>query len=206
MINYLKYAPVASVIFVITIIVSLFCMLLDRKLLESLMLRPYDFARKRKLYTIITSGLIHADMGHLIFNMLTFFFFAFYLEAATGHWQFALIYFVSMIVADIPSIIKNRNNDLYASLGASGAISAVVFSYILYNPLNKLYIMFIPIGIPAVLYAVLYLIYCVWASKKQYDNVNHSAHFWGAMSGLLLTIILDFNVINVFISRISSIF
>ena len=112
-------------------------------------------------------------------NMFTFFFFAFYLESIIGHWQFLVIYFVSMIVVDL-SIIKNRNNSSYSSLGASGAISAVVFSDILYNPLSKLYIMFIPIGIPAIIYAgFVFNLLCLGVKKTKTTNVNHSAHLWG---------------------------
>src|SRR3546814_15713642 len=118
------------------------------------MLHPHSFVRKKRLYTIITSGMIHADFGHLLFNMITYFFFAFPLErilhqtGGNGHLQFALIYVGALILSDIPTIMKHRNNPGYASLGASGAISAVLFSFILFMPTPKLYLFF-AIGIPA---------------------------------------------------------
>jgi membrane associated rhomboid family serine protease len=201
MLNYMFAAPVASILFGITIIISLYTLFFDRKLLDTFTLKPYDISRGRGLYAFITSGFIHADITHLLFNMLTFYFFAFYLESVIGHWQFFLLYFSAMILSDIPSVIKNKNNENYASLGASGAISAVVFSFIIYNPLSEIYIMFIPIGIPAFIYAFAYLAYCIFASKKQYDNVNHSAHLWGAIWGVILTLVLDINSLSIFLSK-----
>jgi membrane associated rhomboid family serine protease len=203
MIEYLKLAPFASGIFFVTIIVSLYGLFVDRRVLEWFILRPYNFTRKKGIYTIITSGFIHADLMHLFFNMFTFYFFAFYFEMFIGHYQFVLIYFVSMIAADIPSIINNKDNYDYASLGASGAISAVLFGFILYEPLSKISIFPIPIGIPAIIYGVLYLIYCIWASKKQYNNINHSAHFWGAISGIVLTILLDPKAVLIFLDKLN---
>lgn len=108
-----------------------------------------------------------------------------------------------MILSAIPTFIKNRNNPNYASLGASGAVSGVVFGFILYNPLSRIYIMFIPIGIPAFIYAVLYLVYCVYASKRQSGNINHSAHFWGSLAGVIIAVIFDPQVLEGFIQRIS---
>jgi membrane associated rhomboid family serine protease len=200
--QYLSVAPVASIIFAITIITSLMAFN-NHNLYGKFMLHPYSVSRNSKLYTYITSGLIHLDWGHLFFNMFTFFAFAFTLEQYLGHWQFALLYIVSLIASDIPTVIKNKNNFNYNSLGASGAISAVLFSYILFNPLSKIYIMFIPIGIPAVLFGVLYLVYCAYASKNSRDSINHDAHFFGALSGLILTVILKPNIIPHFISMLT---
>src|SRR6202012_5354287 len=157
--QYLTAAPVASAIFAIAIAISLLAFSNDT-LYDKMILHPYDVSRGKKLYTLITSGFIHADYMHLFFNMLSYFFFAFQLEATLGHWQFALLYIVSMELSDLPSVAKHKNDIWYRSLGASGAISAIIFSAILFNPLGKMMILILPIPIPAVLFGVLYLVYC----------------------------------------------
>jgi membrane associated rhomboid family serine protease len=200
--DYLRLMPIASFIFAITILTSILAFS-NENLYANLILHPYDVARGRRVYTVITSGLIHNDWMHLFFNMFSYYFFAFRLEPALGHWQFGLLYILSLILSDLPTVYKHKNDDWYYSLGASGAVSAVVFSGILYHPLDGLYIMFIPKAIPAVIYGVLYLIYCNYASKRAQDNVNHDAHMFGAISGLLITIILNPHVVNSFIIQIS---
>jgi len=186
--EYFNIAPVASVIFVFTIITSLYAFY-DHSLYGKFMLHPYTVSKGRNIYTIITSGLIHADWMHLFFNMFTFYAFAFKLESMMGSWRFGLMYFVAMVLSDLPTIFKHKDTFNYNSLGASGAISAVVFSFILYNPLTGLYLMFIPIPIPAIIFGVLYLFYCAYASRNARDHINHDAHLFGALTGLIFTII-----------------
>lgn len=194
--QYLFYTPVASIIFAITIAASLYTFS-NQHLYGKLMLHPYAIARdQRRLYTIFTSGIIHADWGHLLFNMITFYYFGFALEqffvassGALGHLYFALLYIISLVLSDIPTIVQHKNNPGYYSLGASGAISAVLFSFILFQPKAMLGI-FMIIPMPAYLFAVLYLGYCIWASKNANDRINHDAHLFGALSGLILTILL----------------
>ncbi len=132
----IKNTPVSAFIFIITISVSLYAMYSNQQLFRALMLHPYSIHKNKRLYTILSSGFIHADMNHLIFNMLSYFFFAFSLERIVGHWQFALIYILGIMLSDLSTIIKNKNNISYYSLGASGAISSVIFSYILFDPLS----------------------------------------------------------------------
>jgi membrane associated rhomboid family serine protease len=199
---YLAVAPVASVIFAITIIVSLIAFY-NENIYARFMLHPYSVSRGRRIYTLITSGLIHADWMHLILNMLSYFFFAFQLEAQFGHWQFGLLYVLSLVLSDLPSVSKHKNDYGYHSLGASGAVSAVIFGAILFDPLNPIYIMLIPIPIYGVIFAILYLVYCNYASKHARDNVNHDAHLFGALSGLMITIILHPQVVPLFIHTIT---
>jgi membrane associated rhomboid family serine protease len=199
--QYITTAPVASVIFAIIIIVSLLAFYNDN-LYNKLILQPYDVSRGKKVYTLITSGFIHADWSHLFFNMFSYFFFAFQLEATLGHWQFGLLYMVSLVLSDLPSVAKHKNDIWYRSLGASGAISAVVFGYIMFNPLNSLYLMFIPIPIPAIVFGVLYLVYCSYASKRGQGNINHDAHLFGALSGVMITVILVPQVVPYFFHTI----
>jgi len=197
--EYFNVAPVASLIFVFTIITSLYAFY-DNSLYGKFMLHPYSVSKGKNVFTLITSGLIHADWMHLAFNMFTFYAFAFTLETLMGSWRLGMLYFVCLILSDIPTVFKYKDSFNYNSLGASGAISGVLFSYILFNPMAKLYIMFIPIGIPAVVFGFLYLIYCAYASKNSRDGINHDAHFYGALTGLIFTIIFVPGIIQNFIT------
>jgi membrane associated rhomboid family serine protease len=167
------------------------------------MLHPFSVSKGQNVYTLITSGLVHADWMHLFFNMFTFYAFAFTLERLMGSWQFGLLYFLGLVLSDLPTVIKHKDHFNYNSLGASGAISAVLFSYILFNPMSKIYIMFIPIGIPAVVFGILYLIYCAYASRNSRDHINHDAHFFGALTGLIFTIIFVPGILQNFITMLT---
>ncbi|MBB2150058.1 rhomboid family intramembrane serine protease [Pedobacter gandavensis] len=199
--DYLTQTPVASVIFLFTIVTSIYAFN-DPGLFGKFMLHPYSVSRKHKVYTLITSGLIHADWMHLIFNMMTFYFFAFRLEAMIGSWQFGLLYFLGLILSDIPSVIKHKNDMWYNSLGASGAISAVLFSFILFDPMSKMIIFPLPIPIWAWLFGLIYLAYCWQMAKRSGDNINHDAHFFGALTGMIVTVLLVPGIIPHFISRL----
>lgn len=201
MIEYLNQTPVASLIFIFTVITSIYAFN-DPTLHGKFMLHPYSVSRKTKIYTLITSGLIHANWMHLFFNMFTFFFFAFKLEATIGHWQFGLVYFLGMVLSDLPSVAKHKNDFWYNSLGASGGIAAVLFSYILFYPFSTLMIFPLPIPIWACLFGILYLIYSAYMSKNARDNIGHDAHFFGAIAGVIITIILEPQVIPHFFSSL----
>jgi len=198
--EYLALAPVASIIFLVTIVISLLAFS-SESLLGKLMLHPYSVYRGQRVYTIITSGFIHKDWTHLIFNMVSYFFFAFRLETYLGHWQFGLLYMASLVFSDMPSIVKHKDDYWYHSLGASGAISAVIFSGILFDPRSSMYIMFLPIPIASWLFGILYLVYCWYASKQSHDAINHDAHFFGAISGIFITIILYHQIIPHFLQQ-----
>ncbi|MNK05747.1 intramembrane serine protease GlpG [compost metagenome] len=199
--EYLIHTPVASIIFLLTIVTSIYAFN-NHDLYGKFMLHPYSVSRRHKVYTLLTSGLIHADWMHLIFNMMTFFFFAFQLEAMIGSWRFATVYIFGLILSDIPSVIKHKNDMWYNSLGASGAISAVLFSYILFQPFSSMIIFPIPIPIWAIIFGPLYLVYCVYASKQSRDNINHDAHFFGALTGLIVTVLVVPGAIPHFIAQI----
>jgi membrane associated rhomboid family serine protease len=200
---YLTYAPVASAIFAITIIFSLL-VFYNEELYNQFILQPYSVARGERVYTLFTSGLIHRDWSHLLFNLMSYYFFAFKLETVIGHWQFGILYVISLIVSDLPTVAKHKNDYWYRSLGASGAISAVVFSYILFFPFAKMGLLFLPIPIPAILFGGLYLGYCAYASRKGLGNVNHDAHFYGALCGIMITIILYHEIILAFVHHLTT--
>jgi len=200
MIELFLATPVAWVIFVITIAVSLLAFS-NEHLYHRFMLHPYSAYRGQEAYTVITSGFIHRDWMHLIFNMWAFYLFSFPLETYLGHWQFGLLYMLSLILSDLPTVYKHRDDYGYHSLGASGAISAVVFSFILYQPKTGMGMLFIPIYIPAWIFGILYLVYCWYASKQSRDTINHDAHFFGALSGIVITIVLNHHVIADFLQQ-----
>jgi membrane associated rhomboid family serine protease len=183
-------APAATVILALTLIISIIGMS-SRKVLERAMLRPYWLFRRREYERLITSGFVHADASHLIFNLITFYFFAFPLERAIGSVRFLALYFFGMVLSDLGTCFKHRNDPNSASLGASGAILAVLFASIVYFPEQSLFILPIPIPIPAPLFAVGYLIYSYYASRRHVGPINHDAHIGGALTGLAFVALTD---------------
>jgi membrane associated rhomboid family serine protease len=182
---------IALVIFVATLVASLAGLYVKPSIIEASLFRPYWFLRRRQYATIVTSGFVHADLPHLIFNMVTFYFFAFPLEKQIGSLRFALLYFLGLVVSDLGTYFKHRNDQSYASLGASGAISAVLFAAIVYFPWMKLFIIPIPLPIPAPLFGVAYLAYSWWSAKQARGRINHDAHLGGALFGVLFVALTD---------------
>lgn len=196
-------SPVATVIFLITIITSIKAFE-DPILRSNFILNPFDVMHNRKYSRLVTHGLIHADGMHLGMNMLTFYFFAFYLESIMGHWQFAVFYFLTMIISSIPAVLKYRDMPAYNSLGASGATSAVVLAMIMWYPSMELRLYF-AIPIPGWLFAIAYIGYSYYAerNRRENDNIAHDAHLWGAVSGAVLGVIMSENIRNGFLTWIS---
>jgi membrane associated rhomboid family serine protease len=161
------------------------------QLIERCLFRPYEFARGLRRATLISSAFVHADLSHLAFNMLTFWFFGVKLEREIGTPKFVLLYIIGLLVSSLGSYVKHRNNPGYATLGASGAISAVLFAAIVYDPTMSLYLMFIPIPIPGPVFAVAYLAYTWWSARQNKGRINHDAHLGGALAGLAFVAIVD---------------
>ncbi len=205
MLEILTETPVAAIIFALTIVISIYAFN-NQNIYGKFMLHPYSVSRGKSLYQLISSGFVHKDWAHLIFNMLSFYFFAFNLERVIGHWQFALLYIVSLILSDLPTVQRHKDHYWYNSLGASGAVCAVVFSFILFFPLTTLMIFPLPIPIPAVIYGFIFLAYTSYAGRRANDGINHDAHFYGAIAGIIITIILYPNVIKHFIASVSGVF
>jgi membrane associated rhomboid family serine protease len=162
------------------------------RLTDALIFWPPAISMKHQYYRFVTCGLIHADLMHLAFNMFTLFFFGKALEnyymgvLGLQHYYFIILYVTALVVANIPTYIKRRDDYNYRSLGASGAVCAVLFAFILIDPWVSIYLYFIKM--PAILYAVLFLGFTIYMSRKGGDNVNHDAHLWGALYGVVFTI------------------
>jgi membrane associated rhomboid family serine protease len=175
----------------------------DHAFMERWLLNPYQARRKNRFAPYITYGFVHADFMHLLFNMFTLYFFGKLMEQFFnqyfGGFGYYLFYLGAIVVSILPSALPNRNNPRYSTLGASGAVSAVLFAYILQQPWSMLYVYFIPV--PAILYAVFYVGYSIYLDKKGGDNVNHSAHLWGAAYGVLFTVLIEPGVISGFMSN-----
>lgn len=195
----------AATVMALTIGISLLGLYRMPQLIDKCLFRPYLFLRERQYGTMILSGVVHADMGHLLFNMFTFYFFAFTLEQLIGSVSFTVLYVTGLVVSHACTYFKHSNNPAYASLGASGAISAVLFAYIVYFPATTLMLMPIPIPIPAVLFAIAYVGYSYWASTQTRGRINHDAHLCGALSGLAFVAVSDPAAFSELLSQIGAI-
>lgn len=191
------------IIIAITTLVSFICFS-NGKLKEQLIFYPPS-VKQGQLYRFFSYGFIHADGMHLLFNMFTLYFFGSLIELLyqryLGMFGFVLFYLAALLVSIFPSYLANINNPNYASLGASGAVSAVLFAFILIAPWEMLYLFGI-VPIPAIIFAILYTAYSIYAGKRGRDNINHSAHLWGAAFGVLATIAMKPDLLTVFWVRL----
>ena len=196
--------PFTLVLVVITVLISIGAFN-DGRIMDGLILWPRRMQNGREPYRILTHGFIHADWQHLLFNMFTMYFIGTVAEQYIGlirtPWLYVLMYLTGIVVASLPSFYKNRDNAWYRSLGASGGVAAVLFSTVYFSPWSKLYI-FGAIGMPSILFAVLYLLYSAYMGRRGKDNTNHNAHFWGAVYGLVFTFLIDPTHGRIFISQL----
>ncbi|MGB0132762.1 rhomboid family intramembrane serine protease [Dokdonella sp.] len=191
------------VIILITCLVS-WLALKDERWLGELILWPPAIKRGKQYYRLLSYGFIHADLSHLLFNMITLYFFGSLIEqfisSYIGVVGFVAFYLSAIVVSILPTYIRNVDNPAYRSLGASGAVSAVLFAFVLLQPWTTILVFFIPC--PAIVYAVLYIGYSIYMDRKGTDNVNHSAHLWGAAYGVLFLLAMDPRVADVFLEQL----
>ncbi len=166
---------------------------------------PYDIKRKNEWFRFISHGFIHADMQHLFFNMFTFFFFGPYLEQifsqVFGTKLFFIFYYIlALILSSVYSYFKHKDDAYYRALGASGAISAILFSFILFDPWHIIYIYVLPV--PGIIYALFFVGYSIYMGKKNIDNVGHDAHLWGAVFGFIFPIVAKPSILPYFIEKL----
>jgi membrane associated rhomboid family serine protease len=197
---------ITLIIVIVTAIISI-TGFSNQKVIDDLIFYPPAVSRNNQWYRFFTCGLIHADLGHLIFNMLSLYFFGKFVEDAfasllphQGKWLYLLMYISALAVSILPTYNKHKDDYNYRSLGASGAVSAVIFAGLLLSPTTGVYLYFIPIPIPGFIFAPLYLLISVMMDRRGRDNINHSAHIWGAIYGLAFVVVLgriaDFPVVQ----------
>ncbi|MDX9770943.1 MAG: rhomboid family intramembrane serine protease [Tenuifilaceae bacterium] len=199
------------IIIAITGVVS-FLALSNKELMGRLLLSPYQVVHRKQWYRILSHALVHADFMHLLINMIVFLSFGLAVESlfkqleangviGSATFHFFTLYVGGVVISCLSTLRKHKDNFYYQGVGASGAVSAVVFSSIFFRPLDNLYIMGI-LPVPAIIFGVGYLVYSHYMSKKSGDNINHDAHFIGAVYGFIYPLLIDPKLIRVFLSQL----
>lgn len=208
---------ITVIIIIITVLISISAFS-NAKIMNDLIFYPPAVTNNNQYYRFITCGFIHADYAHLIFNMFSFYMFGEFVEDGfnvifgnAGKILYLLLYALALIVSLLPTYFKNKNNQYYRSLGASGAVSAVIFAGIMLKPDLRMGLIFLPIMIPGFVFGPLYLLVSAWLDKKGNDNINHSAHIWGALFGVAFLIIAgqitgEYHAVEVFVDRVRGYF
>jgi membrane associated rhomboid family serine protease len=201
---------VTLIIVIITCMVSIPAFT-NRNLFDQFKHHPYTEKREKQYYRWITSGFLHGSWVHLGINMYVFYEFGRHVE----HWYkgmfgltmgailFLVMYLLTIVLADTPTYFKYQDNPNYSAIGASGGVSGILFAFILFMPWSMLGLFFV-VPIPAIVFGVLYLWYESWSAKNSRDNIGHDAHFWGAVAGVVITIIYRPTIFIDFISKLTN--
>ena len=200
---------IVYIIIIVTGLVSLLA-LQDSNVMNRFIMYPYAVKQNNEWWRFITSGFLHADFTHLFFNMFVLYSFGQYLylyfDSLFGHmavYYFLILYIGAIIVSDLSSYIKWHNFPSYRSLGASGAVSAVLFAFILFDPLDKVLVMFV-LPLPGVVWGAVYLLYSWYMAKRGGDRINHEAHFYGAVFGFIFPILIKPELFSGFVNQIAT--
>lgn len=184
----------------------------NRNLFERFDLSPYQVVRSRQYYRVFTHAFLHTDYVHLGINMLVLYSFGTGIEQIfnslelqgiifSGPFFYVLLYLLAIVGSSVSTVIRYRNDQNYSAVGASGAVSAAVFTYIFFAPLQKIYF-YLVLPIPGIVFGVLYLAYSSYMSRRNKDNINHAAHFWGAVVGFLYPILLEPGLFSTFVENL----
>ena len=184
-------APASALLLAAMVVASLIGLYIAPAVIERGLFRPHWLLPRGEWWTPVSSGFIHADLAHLFFNGFTFWAFAFSLERDIGTGRFIALYVVGLLASDAGTWIQHRHDPEYRTLGASGAILAVLFASIVYFPAGSIFILPIPVPIPSPLFALAYLAYTWYASRQPRGRVNHDAHLSGALAGIAFVAITD---------------
>ena len=197
-------APITLLLIAVTVIVSLLAFKTPG-LAGRVILCPPALDRNKQYDRLVTYAFIHADYWHLFFNMFTLFFFGRFMEDAmaqlTGNgWTFPLFYLSALVVSILPTYLKHQKDPNYRALGASGAVAALLFAFILLQPLQMILVFVVPM--PAILFAVLYVAYSIWMDKRGGDNIAHGAHLAGAAYGVLFMLVMKPQLLGHFLRQL----
>lgn len=199
-------APATLILLLLNALVSIYAFGERGGLLDRWSFQPQRILRDGQWYRLLTAGFIHTGWWHLLFNMITLYFFGPEIERILGTFKFVLLYMGAEMTAHCLTLYLHQATPGYAAVGASGAISGVIFGYCLFYPFNKLYVFFIPIGIPAVIFAVLFVAVSISAAQQETSGilgrVAHEAHLGGAVGGVLITILLEPRVVDHFLGQL----
>lgn len=200
--NELSLFPVTFSIIAITVVVSLIGFT-NEELRNKSLFYPYAMTSSSEYYRFLSHGLIHADYIHLFFNMFTLYSFGRFAEVALfNKTEYIILYVTALIASSIFDFIKNKNNSGYAALGASGAVSAVLFSTLIFDPWSKGVAIFGILALPNIVFAVLYLWYCAYSAKRGGDNIGHNAHMWGSLYGFAFTAVVRPELFKDFLDKL----
>ncbi|WP_462254376.1 rhomboid family intramembrane serine protease [Ferruginibacter sp.] len=200
--DQLSLFPVTFAILAITVGVSLLGFT-NNDLKNKALFYPYGMGSANEYYRFISHGLIHADYVHLFFNMFTFYSFGRFAELELfTKTEFVILYVTSLVASSLFDFFKNRSNTSYAALGASGAVSAVLFSTLIFDPWTKGVALFGVIALPNIVFGALYLFYCAYMAKRGGDNIGHNAHLWGSVYGFVFTAVLRPELFKGFIEKL----
>ena len=177
---------------------------------RALVFNAYDVWHRKQWHRMLSYGLVHGGWGHLFFNMLTLYFFGRVVEqyfqaafgARAGVILYVVLYVTAIAVSTVGDLVKYRNNINYNAVGASGAVSAVLFASILFEPRMGIFIYLIPIPVPGYVFAPLYLLYCWYMARRNLDNIGHTAHFWGAVYGLVFPLVFRPDILQLFLRQL----
>lgn len=207
----LSATPVTLMLLIINVMVSLYALFMDQSLLGRLAFKPFLIREQKEYHRFISAGFVHVGLGHLLFNMITLYFFGPPLELFLGTGKFLMLYFGSELVAHGFTYYANKDQPSYAAVGASGAVSGVVLSFCLFQPFTMLYLFF-AVPIPAILFAIGYIFGSYYAARKAKDGkdqgffggIAHEAHLGGAIGGLVLTVLLEPRSLAIFWSSVQA--
>lgn len=197
-------APATVALMALSIVISGYAFTVDSKLNNRFALDIGRVLGRKEYYRMITSGFVHADPIHLLFNMVTLYFFGRYVEAVLGTGPFLVLYFGSELAANGLTLWLKRWQRGYSSLGASGAVCGVMLSFCLFAPFQKIYIMLFPVGIPAFIYAICYIGYSTFQVREDVrDGIAHEAHLGGSLAGIVITLLFDPGALPIFLAHFS---
>jgi membrane associated rhomboid family serine protease len=192
--------PVSLLLLILTVAVSL-AGFTSKKLILRFAECPYEIIHAGRWEQLLTSGFLHVDLGHLLMNMLTLYFFGPSMERILGPAGFLVLYLGSMLAGGLLTLVLRYRQPGYRALGASGAISGVLFGFVLFRPLAPLYLFFLPIGIPAFLFALGYLAVSIGGMRRRWGHIGHEAHLGGALGGVILTLLLYPGALRIFLGH-----
>ena len=202
------FLSITVIIIIVNVLVS-FAGFQREEVFDRLSFRPAMVWYDKQWYRMLTSGFLHVDYTHLIFNMMSLYSFGIFTQYAFEHyfgeggmWIFAGFYLAAIVFSSIPDLIQQKNNQYFHAVGASGGVSAVIFASILFSPMSDMGLLFIPLRIPAFVFGALYLLYSAYMAKRQSDNIGHLAHFSGAIFGFAFPLIFHPGLFMEFLTKI----